>query len=77
LPLQVLRRGQPTLLPVIKQYRPPIANYCLELPAGLVRHPAAAAVLRLHNLRWQARRCMIAKTQLSNPANLGGTTRAV
>lgn len=24
------------MIPVVKQFRPPIANYCLELPAGLV-----------------------------------------
>ncbi|EFN58985.1 hypothetical protein CHLNCDRAFT_19042, partial [Chlorella variabilis] len=32
----VAKARQPPLLPVLKQYRPPVANYCLELPAGLV-----------------------------------------
>jgi hypothetical protein len=29
--LQIVREGQPPVLPVLKQYRPPLANYCLEV----------------------------------------------
>ncbi|KAI7840091.1 hypothetical protein COHA_006220 [Chlorella ohadii] len=47
---KILRKGQPPVLPVLKQYRPPIENYCLELPAGLVdcnETPGEAAVREL------------------------------
>lgn len=30
---QILRKGQPAVLPVLKQFRPPIENYCLEVRA--------------------------------------------
>lgn len=34
--LQVVGANRAPMLPVLKQFRPPVANYCLELPAGLV-----------------------------------------
>jgi 8-oxo-dGTP pyrophosphatase MutT (NUDIX family) len=34
--LQIVGAGRAPMLPVLKQFRPPVANYCLELPAGLV-----------------------------------------
>lgn len=48
---KILRRGKPALLPVLKQYRPPIANYCLELPAGLVDAGESAAEAAVRELR--------------------------
>ncbi|KAI3433956.1 hypothetical protein D9Q98_003758 [Chlorella vulgaris] len=33
---KVVGANRAPMLPVLKQFRPPVANYCLELPAGLV-----------------------------------------
>jgi hypothetical protein len=51
LPSQVVSKGQPPLLPVLKQYRPPLAAYCLELPAGLVDAGESAGEAAVRELR--------------------------
>lgn len=48
---KILRRGAPPMLPVLKQFRPPIANYCLELPAGLVDAGETAAQAAVRELK--------------------------
>lgn len=50
-PRQVVSKGQPPLLPVVKQYRPPLANHCLELPAGLVDAGEDAGEAAVRELR--------------------------
>ncbi|KAL4423506.1 hypothetical protein ABPG77_003639 [Micractinium sp. CCAP 211/92] len=54
---KILRRGKPALLPVLKQYRPPIASYCLELPAGLVDAGETAAEAAVRELREETGYC--------------------
>ena len=40
----------PPMLPVLRQFRPPVGSYCLELPAGLVDAGETAATAAVREL---------------------------